>query len=151
MDNKYKIEVMVGIFVLLGLLCVGYLTIKLGKLQLIGGNYYTINARFSNIGGLKEGNEVQVSGVVVGRVDSIELNPDDFSVIVHMNILKNVKLTDDSIASIKTSGLIGDKFVKISPGGSDIVLNAGDTLIDTTPPVDLEELISKYVFGSVKK
>jgi phospholipid/cholesterol/gamma-HCH transport system substrate-binding protein len=151
MDNKYRLEVTVGIFVIIGLLCVGYLTIRLGKLQVIGGNYYAINARFSNIGGLKVGNEVQVSGFVVGRVDAIDINPDDFSVTVKMNILKSVKLTDDSIASIKTSGLIGDKFVKISPGGSDIILEAGETIIDTMPPVDLEDLISKYVFGSVKE
>jgi phospholipid/cholesterol/gamma-HCH transport system substrate-binding protein len=149
MENRYKLELAVGVFVLIGILAVGYLTIRLGKIQLLGGNYYTINARFSNIGGLKVGNEVQVAGVVVGRVENIMLNYEDYSVIVELSVLNNVKLSDETIASIKTSGLIGDKYVSLSPGGSDEVLAPGDTIIDTLPPVDIEELISKYVFGSV--
>jgi phospholipid/cholesterol/gamma-HCH transport system substrate-binding protein len=149
MENRYKLELAVGVFVLIGILAVGYLTIRLGKIQLLGGNYYTINARFSNIGGLKVGNEVQVAGVVVGRVESIKLNYEDYSVIVELSVLNNLKLSDDTIASIKTSGLIGDKYVSLSPGGSDEILSPGDTIIDTLPPVDIEELISKYVFGNV--
>jgi phospholipid/cholesterol/gamma-HCH transport system substrate-binding protein len=151
MENKYKLELIVGIFVLIGIIAVGYLTIRLGKVQLLGGNYYNINARFSDIGGLKIGNEVQISGVVVGRVEKIQLNPEEYTVIVTMSIMKNIKLTDDTIASIKTNGLIGDKYVSLSPGGSDEILNPGDTIIDTLPPVDIEELISKYVFGNVSK
>ena len=149
MENRYKLELIVGIFVLIGIVAVGYLTVRLGKIQLLGGNYYTINARFSDIGGLKVGNEVQISGVVVGRVESIKLNPEEYTVIVNISVFKNVKLTDDTIASIKTSGLIGDKYVSLSPGGSDEILNPNDTIIETLPPVDIEELISKYVFGNV--
>ena len=126
MENRYKLELIVGIFVLIGIVAVGYLTVRLGKIQLLGGNYYTINARFSDIGGLKVGNEVQISGVVVGRVESIKLNPEEYTVIVNISVFKNVKLTDDTIASIKTSGLIGDKYVSLSPGGSDEILNPND-------------------------
>lgn len=151
MENRYKLELIVGIFVLIGILAVGYLTIRLGKIQLLGGNYYTVNARFSNIGGLKVGNEVQVSGVVVGRVENIMLNYEDYSVIVTLSVLNDIKLSDDTIASIKTSGLIGDKYITLLPGGSDEMLRPGDTIIDTFPPVDIEELISKYIFGNVEK
>jgi len=151
MENRYKLELIVGIFVLIGILAVGYLTIRLGKIQLLGGNYYTVNARFSNIGGLKVGNEVQVSGVVVGRVENIMLNYEDYSVIVTLSVLNDIKLSDDTIASIKTSGLIGDKYITLLPGGSDEMLRPGDTIIDTFPPIDIEELISKYIFGNVEK
>ncbi|WP_461834323.1 outer membrane lipid asymmetry maintenance protein MlaD [Desulfothermus sp.] len=150
-DKKYYIEFTVGIFVFISILCVGYLTIKLGKMELIGSKYYSIKARFSNITGLKTGNEVRISGVEVGRVKDIILNPKDFSAIVVMDIRKDIKLSDDSIASIKTNGLIGDKYISISPGGSDIYLSPGDMIVDTEPPVDFEELVSKYVFGNVKK
>jgi phospholipid/cholesterol/gamma-HCH transport system substrate-binding protein len=149
MENKYKLELIVGIFVLIGIVAVGYLTVRLGKVQLLGGNYYTIKARFSNVGGLKVGNEVQVSGVVVGRVENIKLDPEDYNVIINISVFKDIKLTDDTIASIKTSGLIGDKYVSLSPGGSDEILGPGDMIIETLPPVDIEELISKYVFGNV--
>jgi len=150
MENRYKLELIVGIFVLIGILAVGYLTIRLGKIQLLGGNYYTVNARFSNIGGLKVGNEVQVSGVVVGRVENIMLNYEDYSVIVTLSVLNDIKLSDDTIASIKTSGLIGDKYITLLPGGSDEMLRPGDTIIDTFPPIDIEELISKYILVMLK-
>ncbi len=150
-DKRYYIELTVGFFVLISLLCVGYLTIKLGKMELIGHNYYEIKARFSRVTGLKIGNEVRISGVAVGRVKDIVLDPKDFSVTVVMDIKKNIKISDDSMAAVKTSGLIGDKYVSISPGGSDTYLKPGDTIVDTEPPIDFEELVSKYVFGSVKK
>ncbi|MDY6820439.1 MAG: outer membrane lipid asymmetry maintenance protein MlaD [Deferribacterota bacterium] len=151
MNNRYKLEVLVGIFVLIGLLAVGYLTLRLGQVKVLGGNYYDIKARFSDVGGLKIGNEVQVSGVVVGRVEDIKLNPNDYSVIITMNILKNIKLSDDTMALIKTNGLIGDRYISLLPGGSPITLQGGDIIVDTQPPVDIEELISKYVFGDVSK
>lgn len=150
-DKKYYIELTVGVFVFISILCIGYLTVKLGKMELVGDKYYTIKARFSNITGLKTGNEVRISGVEVGRVKKIELNTQDYSAIVYMDIRKDVKLSDDSIASIKTNGLIGDKYITISPGGSEIYLNPGDMIVDTEPPLDFEDLVNKYVFGSVKK
>ncbi len=148
--KKSSVELAVGIFVVIGLICVSYLTIKLGKMEWIGGDYYTVSARFQSVTGLKSGAEVVIAGVQIGSVDAISLNPERMTAEVSMKIQKNVELTDDAIASVKTAGLIGDKYIRISPGGSDVVLKAGDTIIETESPVDIEELISKYVFGGVK-
>jgi len=151
MNSQYKIELSVGIFVLVALLCVGYLTVQLGQMRLMGDGHYVLKARFSSVSGLNEGNEILIAGVPVGRVKDIRLNTEDFAAMVKLSIREDIKLSDDSIASIKTSGLIGDKYISISPGGSGFYLQPGDTIIDTQPPVDIEELISKYVFGDVQK
>ena len=150
MSNRYTMEISVGVFVLITLLCVGYLTIQLGQMQFMGGNYYTITARFNNVSGLGEGNEVRVSGVQVGRVQDIELEDKLYRVNVNMGIKKEVKLSKDSSASIKTSGLIGDKYISITPGGSPDNLKPGDVIVDTQPPLDIKELLGKYVFGNVE-
>ncbi len=150
MANKYTMEISVGVFVLITLLCVGYLTIQLGQMQFMGGNYYTINARFNNVAGLGEGNEVRVSGVQVGRVQDIELKDKLYRVNVSMGIKKELKLSKDSSASIKTSGLIGDKYISITPGGSPDNLKPGDVIVDTQPPLDIKEMLGKYVFGDVE-
>ncbi|NPA95948.1 MAG: outer membrane lipid asymmetry maintenance protein MlaD [Thermodesulfobacteria bacterium] len=149
--KKYSQETIVGIFVLIGLLCVAYLTIKLGKMELLGGNYYHISAAFDNVGGLKPDSSVQMAGVEIGRVQSIKLDTENYMAVVRMKIKKNVPIQEDAIASIKTSGLIGDKYVSIQPGGSDELLGEGGVITDTESAVDIESLISKYVFGSVKK
>jgi phospholipid/cholesterol/gamma-HCH transport system substrate-binding protein len=146
---KASVETAVGIFVLIGILCVGYLTIKLGKLELLADNYYVLNARFQSVSGLKKGAQVEIAGVPVGKVDLISLDHERQVALVKLKIEHGVVLTDDVIASVKTSGLIGDKYIKLSPGGSDTVLQAGDTIIETESALDIEELISKYAFGKV--
>ncbi|MFY9940561.1 MAG: outer membrane lipid asymmetry maintenance protein MlaD [Desulfobacterales bacterium] len=146
---KASVETAVGIFVLIGILCVGYLTIKLGKLELLGDNFYVLNARFQSVSGLKKGAQVEIAGVPVGKVDTITLDHEHQVAMVKLKIEHGVELTDDVIASVKTAGLIGDKYIKLSPGGSDIVLKAGDTIIETESALDIEELISKYAFGRV--
>ncbi len=143
-------ETLVGIFVLIGLLCVAYLTVKLGKMELIGGNYYTIYAKFQSVAGLKTGCSVQMAGVEIGRVADISLDVKDKMALVTMRIDKDVPICDDAIASIKTSGLIGDKYVSITPGGSDHFVKDGGYLTETESSLDIESLISKYVFGSVQ-
>jgi len=149
--KKYTMETTVGVFVLAGLLCVAYLTIKLGKLEVLSGDsYYTVTARFKDVTGLKNGAYVEMAGVRIGRVTGIRLDPKDNMAMVSLDIQKGVRLTDDSIASIKTSGLIGDKFVKVSPGGSDDILKPGGLIVETEPSIDLGDLIGKYVFGGVK-
>ena len=148
--KKYSMETTVGIFVLAGLMCVAYLTVKLGKLEVLGGDRYPVTARFKDVTGLKSGAYVEMAGVRIGRVAGINLDAKDNMALVTLEIDKGVRLTDDSIASIKTSGLIGDKFVKISPGGSDDVLGPGGLIVETEPSVDLGDLIGKYVFGGVK-
>lgn len=151
MFNKYNMEVSVGVFVFITLLCVGYLTIQLGKMQFMGSNYYTINARFSNVAGLIEGNEIRISGVKVGKVLDIELNKKIYGVNVKMGIQEDIKLSKDSSVAIKTSGLIGDKYLSITPGGSPKNLQSDDVIVDTRPPLMIREMIGKYVFGKVNK
>lgn len=146
--KKYPLEFSVGIFMLIGLICLGYLTVKLGKMELFGTDGYTINARFTSIAGLKTGASVEIAGVPVGKVTGIKLN-EDYYALVSLRINPDVRLSDDSIASIKTSGLIGDKYVNLSMGGSDVVLKEGGEIVETESAVDIEALISKYVFGSV--
>ena len=148
--KKYALETTVGIFVLAGLLCVAYLTVKLGKLEVLGGDSYILKAKFKDVTGLRTGAYVEMAGVRIGRVGGIALDPKDSTPVVTLDIDKGVKLTDDAIASIKTSGLIGDKFVKVSPGGSDTVLGPGGMIVETESSVDLGDLIGKYVFGGVK-
>ncbi|NQT68425.1 MAG: outer membrane lipid asymmetry maintenance protein MlaD [Desulfobacteraceae bacterium] len=147
--NRSLVEIGVGIFVLIGIICVGYLTVRLGKMELFGVDYYSVSAQFQSISGLNNGASVEVAGVQIGKVYSISLEKEEMVAVVKMKIKKGVVLTDDVIASIKTAGLIGDKYIKLTPGGSDEILNAGDTIIETESAIDLEELISKYVFGGV--
>lgn len=142
-------EATVGFFVLIGLICLGYLTIKLGKMELFNSDGYSVFATFTSVSGLKPGAEVDIAGVKVGRVKSIRLDNKLPRAIVELNINNNIHLTDDAIASVKTSGLIGDKYISISPGGTGEPLKNGDEIIDTESSVDLESLISKYIFGKV--
>jgi phospholipid/cholesterol/gamma-HCH transport system substrate-binding protein len=148
--KKAALETGVGIFVLIGLVCVGYLTIKLGKMELLGDNFHYYNARFFSVSGLRTGAIVEMAGVEVGQVNSISLDTDRFVADVELKVKKDIKLTEDVIASIKTAGIIGDKYVRLSQGGSDIYLNPGGTIIETEAAMDIEELISKYVFGSIE-
>ena len=147
--KRSSIELWVGIFALVGILCIGYLTIHLGQLEWFGDKYYRLSAVFQSVSGLKPGTHIEMAGVQVGLVDAINLDPEKQVALVTLKIHKNIELTDDVIASVKTSGLIGDKYIKLSPGGSDIILKSGDYITETESAIDLEELISKYVFGKV--
>ena len=149
--EKRSIEAAVGIFVILGMICVGYLTIKLGKMQVLGDNTYSLTARFESVSGLKSGAYVEMAGVPVGQVGSINLDHKEQVAMVKLKIDKDVILTEDVIASVSTSGLIGDKYVKLTPGGGDETLKPGGTITETESAVDIEALISKYVFGSADK
>jgi len=146
--EKTKLEMVVGVFVLVGLLCLGYLSIKLGKLDLVGGDIYEVEAQFNSASGLKSGSAIEIAGVEVGRVRGIMLNQD--RAIVKLAVNNNVKLYTDTIASIKTRGIIGEKFLALSPGGGGDPLKPGDTIRDTESGLDLEELVSQFVHGNVK-
>jgi phospholipid/cholesterol/gamma-HCH transport system substrate-binding protein len=139
----------VGVFMIIGLVCVGYLTIKLGRMQVFGGDYYLVEARFQNISGLRNGASVEMSGVQIGQVASIGLNLEDKAAVVQLKIRKDLALSEDVIASVKTAGLIGDKYIKLSPGGAEETIKPGGRITETQSAVDLEDLISKYVFGGV--
>jgi phospholipid/cholesterol/gamma-HCH transport system substrate-binding protein len=134
---------------MLGLACVGYLTIKLGKMELFNVEGYELSARFISVSGLRNGADIEIAGVKVGRVSNVFLEQEHGVAIVRLRLPNNIIISDDSTASIKTSGLIGDKYISIYPGGSDRKLKDGDYITDTQSAVDIEELISKYVFGSV--
>lgn len=146
---KIKKETAVGIFVLMGLLAIVYMSVKLGNVQLFSDKYYDVKAEFSDISGLKVNAPVQVFGVEVGFVSAVELDQKKGVARVTMMVAKELELTDDAIVAVKTNGLIGDKYVKIVPGGLGDPVEAGDTLSDTQSAIDLEDLISKFAFGEI--
>ncbi len=145
--KRGNLELMVGIFVLSGLACLAYLAIHLGKMEVIGSGYQ-VHATFDNISGLKKGASVEVAGVEVGRVEAIQLSPGDRAQVI-LRLETSLKLHDDAIASIRTKGIIGDKFVKLSPGNSEKAIAPGGSIRDTESGIDLEELISSYIHGKV--
>jgi phospholipid/cholesterol/gamma-HCH transport system substrate-binding protein len=148
--NMAKLEMTVGVFMLIGMLCLGYISIKLGKMEIMGGNYYTISAEFDSVSGLKPGARVEVAGVEVGKVDRISLDPKSGDqAVAYLKIKTGIKINDDVIASVRTSGIIGDKFIKLKPGGSDRFLKDNDRIRETESAIDIEELVSKFIHGKV--
>jgi phospholipid/cholesterol/gamma-HCH transport system substrate-binding protein len=145
--KRLDVEFAVGLFVIAGILALGYLSIKLGKMEVVGGRGYEVYALFSNSGGLKAGSAIVIAGVDVGRVKSIGL--ENYQARVVLYLPENVKLQEDAIASIKTRGLIGEKYIEITPGGSGKIIGPGSRIRETQPAIDLEELISKFVFGKI--
>lgn len=143
-----QLELLVGAFVLAGLIAVGFLAFRIGAGALLGADTYSLKARFTNVGGLNPGGSVSIAGVPVGRVDRVELD-DTYSAVVTLRLRKGVELPTDTIASIRTSGLIGDKFVALMPGADEMLLKPGELITDTESAVDLESLISRFAFGGV--
>jgi len=141
------LDLSVGIFVFVGIAALAWLSINLGRVDFTGARSYVLTADFPTVGGLKIGSPVEIAGVQVGSVDAIKLIQDQARVV--MSIRSGITLQDDSIASIKTKGLIGEKYIRISPGGSDRAIPPNGRIKEVEPPVDLEELLSKYVFGGV--
>jgi len=146
--RRSSLDLAVGVFVLIGILALGWLSIKLGRVEFLTGRGYTVTADFPSVGGLKAGSAVEIAGVEIGRVESIRLA--DYQARVAMNIRRGVPIQEDAIASIKTKGLIGERFIRISPGGSDRIVPPNGRLKEVEPPVDFEELIAKFIFGSVE-
>lgn len=144
--RRLNVEFAVGIFVIAGIASFAYLAIKLGDLSFGEQNHYSVSARFASISGLKEGAVVEIAGVRVGKVSHINLDNGDYEAVVQMAIDGDVKLQEDAIASIRTAGVIGDKFVNISPGGSDVFIEPGAEIVETESSISLEELVSKYIF-----
>jgi phospholipid/cholesterol/gamma-HCH transport system substrate-binding protein len=146
-----KLEIMVGTFMLIGILCLGYVSIKLGKMEIVGGDFYSVVATFDSVSGLKPGARVEIAGVEVGKVDKIALDSKSGDrALAYLKIKSGVKITDDVIASVRTSGIIGDKFIKLRPGGSDIMLKNNDKIRETESAIDIEELVSKFIHGKVE-
>ncbi|MCX8118139.1 MAG: outer membrane lipid asymmetry maintenance protein MlaD [Desulfobacterota bacterium] len=145
--KRFDVELAVGLFMLAGMLGLGYLSIKLGKMEVVGGKGYEIYALFSNSGGVKEGSSIVIAGVEVGRVKSVSL--ENYQARIVMTFPEAIKIQEDAIASIKTKGLVGEKFIEITPGGSEVFIPPGGRIRETQPAVDLEDLISKLVFEKI--
>jgi phospholipid/cholesterol/gamma-HCH transport system substrate-binding protein len=146
--TRLNVETAVGLFVLLGIACLAWLSIKLGKLEIVGGDYVPVHAEFASVSGLKKGVSVEIAGVDVGKVESITL--DNYSADVLMKIRTGIRLPEDTIASIRTRGLIGDKYVSLSPGASDRMIPPNGKIRDTESAVDMEQLIGEFIHGSTK-
>lgn len=150
MNEKQHTELLVGIFMLIGIIAITFLALRMGDVNLFNNDQYIIKTKFTSASGLKEGAYVEMAGVTVGKVKQIVFDPETYLADVEISIQSNIKVPDDSIASIRTSGIIGDKFIKISAGGSDTYLEPMMEIIETEPSINLEELISKYIFESGK-
>ena len=146
--QRGRLELAVGVFVVLGVLSLGYLALKLGKLELVGGGYYDIHAEFSSASGLKPGAPVEIAGVQVGRVKTIGLN--DSQAAVTLALQSEIEIYSDAFASIRTRGIIGEKFMELSPGGSGDLLRTGDSILDTEAGIDLEQVISQFIHGNIE-
>ncbi len=141
--RTFTVEFCVGIFALLGVGAFAYLAINIAQMRFFSAGHYDIGAEFVNISGLELGAPVEIAGVPVGEVKHIQLS--STSALVTLSIRDEVKLRDDDVAMIRTKGIIGDKYVKISPGASVSVIEAGGQITDTESTVEFEEIIGKLI------
>lgn len=144
-NKNLDIQFWVGIFVIIGLLCFSYLSINIANMRISSAGFYSVQATFNDISGLKDGAPVEIAGVKIGEVREISLK--DTSALVTLQIKDGYQLREDDIAQIRTKGIIGDKYVKISAGASDTILKQGDMISDTEPSVDFESIIGKFIYS----
>ncbi len=144
--KRINVEVAVGLFVVLGFVCFAWMSVRLGDVGLFSKPSYTVSARFGSISGLKPDSKVEISGVRVGKVVSIKLDPQSYEAVVQMQIDQGVALQEDVIASVRTAGIIGDRYISIAPGGLDDLIRDGGTIEETESAINLEDLLSKYIF-----
>jgi phospholipid/cholesterol/gamma-HCH transport system substrate-binding protein len=144
--RRFSVETAVGIFMIAGFLSFSYLAIRLGDVRLFDDQTYTVSARFGSVSGLQEGGVVEIAGVRVGRVTGIHLDPQTYDAVVKMALDRAVELQTDSIASVRTAGIIGEKYINISPGGADDAIPSGGEITETESAISLEELLSRYIF-----
>ena len=147
--KRFNIEITVGLFVVLGLCALGYLSVKLGQLPIGGRNTYKVTAKFSSVTGLQRGATVEIAGVRVGRVERVDLVVEDYDAIVTLRLDSKIQLQEDAIVSIKTQGLIGEKYIRITPGASDRLIKAGGRIRDVENPLDFEDLIGQFIQGKL--
>jgi len=146
--KNINLEVIVGLFMIAGFLAFAYLSLQMGEFSIFDlEKNYSLEAEFDNVSGLKVGASVEIAGVNVGKVADIELGEQGLAKIVIL-INQDVTITSDAIASIRTQGLIGDKYIKIIQGADQEMLKEGDVIFDTESAIDFEELVSKYIFES---
>ena len=141
-------ELVVGIFMLAGFLAFAYLSLSMGEFSVLDlEKNYSLEAEFDNVSGLKVGAGVEIAGVNIGNVYKIGLGENGLAK-VNMLIKHDIGITTDAFASIRTQGLIGDKYIKIIQGADEAMLQDGDAIFDTESAIDFEELVSKYIFES---
>jgi phospholipid/cholesterol/gamma-HCH transport system substrate-binding protein len=146
MFDYTKMEIVTGVFVVLGLAALGYLSISIGGLRVLPRDAYRVTARFSNVGDLKARAPVKIAGVTIGRVESIRLA--DYYGETQLSIRRDVKLPKDTIASITTAGLLGEAYVALSPGSDDQDVAEGGRLGHTEPAINVSDLIGRTAFGT---
>jgi len=146
--NRRNIELYVGLFVIAGFISMGYLILSIGEFSFFPENRYSVHGYFSSISGLKQGARVELAGVEIGSVSKISIDRERLVAKVVFSINRDMELSEDSIASVKTSGIIGQKYIDISPGGSDDILNDGDEIENTESSMDIESLVRKFIFSS---
>lgn len=144
--KRFNIEMGVGIFLVAGFICFAYLSVKLGDVRIFSEKTYQLSARFHSVSGLKEGDVVEMAGVKIGTVKRINLDPEDYEAVVQLELRQEVRLQEDSIASIHTAGIIGSKYVDITPGGLEEIIQPGGEIFETESAINLEKLVSKYIF-----
>lgn len=149
MDSNRTIDLSVGLLLVLGLFCLAYVSVSFGNLNLFVGDRYPVKAVFSNVAGLNENTEVEMLGIRVGSVTDIRL--ENYKAHVTLSVQRDVTLPQGTIASIKTEGLLGEKYVSLSPGGmpGDIEKDGSGQITETNDPLILEDLIGKMAFGQV--
>ena len=145
--KRIDTELLVGLFMIIGIACLAYLSIKLGRMEIIGDKGYKLYAEFSEIGGLKNGASVEIAGVEIGRVKNISLS--DYQAKIELQINSAVKIQEDSIAAVKTKGLLGEKYIQVSPGGDERIIPPGGKIRETQPPLDIEKAIGNFIFGKI--
>jgi len=145
--NRATLDLWVGIFVTMGIAAILFLALKVGNLASVGSTPgYHLQAAFDNIGGLKLRAPVKAAGVVVGRVEQIRLDPQTYQAIVSMKIDRGFQFTRDTIASILTSGLLGEVYIGLDSGGDTKMLADGDRIMKTQSAIVLEKLIGQFLF-----
>lgn len=149
MKSSHQIELTAGIFLLLAIAALVFLALHATDRGVVSGDSYELEASFTNVGGLKPRATVSMGGVAVGMVDSIELDPETFEARVTMRIGRDYdNLPEDTSASILTSGILGDQYIGLEPGGSPETLSDGDRILITSSAMVLEQLIGRYMFNS---
>ncbi|MCB0335288.1 MAG: outer membrane lipid asymmetry maintenance protein MlaD [Bdellovibrionales bacterium] len=143
--RNFNMEFWVGLFSLFSFACLAYLAVGLGDISLFESGKYEVNAEFDNIAGLKNGASVEIAGVKVGDVTSIRLNQERATAVVTLKINEGITLHEDDIVSIRTKGIIGDRYVKISSGASDEAVKPGGMIMETESVVDIEDIIGKVL------
>ncbi|MBL4911033.1 MAG: outer membrane lipid asymmetry maintenance protein MlaD [Alteromonadaceae bacterium] len=149
--KRMNLNFIVGLFIIAGMAAVAYLSVTIAGVSGYSKDNYQLVAKFSNSSGLKKGAFIEIAGVKVGKVTNIVLDKEAFESVATFTFDDDVALSEDTIASIRTAGILGDKFVKISPGATDEMLSSGDEIIETESSISIEELVSKYMFNSDDK